>query len=191
MHMKGRFNNPMMHCCFGHPHQLHQLSLGMPLPQWYTLDALLNELWQILRHSPGNFFWDNSSGELITPVACMCSACFHSLCIVEYATLNLSVTAMMEPLLRQSSVAVISNMLIICQIHFGWVTMGCLLIRGILRFHHLLKPVLQTLTLFSPLFMVVTFKQMTIKHSIYVYAKSTLSIYRKGLYGFFLGVSPY
>ena len=44
------------------------------------------------------------------PVVCMCSACFHSLCIVEHATLNLSAMAMMEPLLRWSCAAVISNM---------------------------------------------------------------------------------
>ena len=42
--------------------------------------------------------------------------------------------------------------LIICQIIFGWDTMGCLQ-GGIPRFHHLLKPVLQTVTLFSLLFL--------------------------------------
>ena len=51
-----------LHCCFGYPHQLCcQLSLSTPLPQQYTLDTLLNELWQILRHSPrispGNTVW--------------------------------------------------------------------------------------------------------------------------------------
>ena len=81
----------------------------MPLPHQYTLDTLLNELWQILRHS-SSFFWDDSSGELIMPLAHMHSAHFHSLCIVECATLNLSAMTMMEPLFRQSSDAVISNM---------------------------------------------------------------------------------
>ena len=44
------------------------------------------------------------------PMAHMHSACFHCLCIVRCATLNLLATAMMDPLLRWSSVAVISNM---------------------------------------------------------------------------------
>ena len=110
MHTKGQCNNPTMHCCFGHPYQLCQLSLGMPLPQQYTLDTLLNELWQILRHSPGTFFFHNSSGELITPMVHVDSAHFHSLCIMEHAMLNLLVMAMTEPLLRQSSLAIISNM---------------------------------------------------------------------------------
>ena len=82
----------------------------MPLPQQYTLDTLLNELWQILRHSPGIFPWEYSLGELITPVAHVHSTHFHSLCIVEHAMLNLLVTAMMEPLFRWSSFVVISNM---------------------------------------------------------------------------------
>ena len=89
----------------------------------------------------------------------MCYAHFHSLCIVECAALNLSATAMTEPLLRQSSEHSHQQhgdhlqVLIICQIHFGWVTTVCLLVRGILIFHCPLKPVLQTLTLFSLLFL--------------------------------------
>ena len=96
MDMKGQFNNPMLHCCFGYPHRLCKLLLSMPHSQWYTLDTLLNELWQILRQSPKNIFWEYSSGELISPVACMCSTHFHSLCIVECAMLNLSVTAVLH-----------------------------------------------------------------------------------------------
>ena len=82
----------------------------MPLPQWYTLDTLLNELWQILRHSPRIVFQEYSLGELIMAVACVHSAHFHSLCIIEHAMLNLSAMAMTEPFFRWSSVAVISNM---------------------------------------------------------------------------------
>ena len=110
MDMQGQFNNAMMHCCFGYTHQLCLLSLSMPLPQQYTIDTLLNELWQILRHSPGIFFWEYSLGELIMPMARVRSTRFHSLCIVEHAASNLLVTAMTEPLFRWSSIAVISNM---------------------------------------------------------------------------------
>ena len=110
MDTKGQFNNPMMQCCFGNPHQLCHLLLSMPLAQWFTLDTLLNELSQILRHSPGIFFREYSLDELIMPMAGVHSAHFHSLCIIECAMLNLSVTAMREPLFRRSSIAVISNM---------------------------------------------------------------------------------
>ena len=47
------------------------------------------------------------------PMVHVCSTCFHSLCIMERATLNLLAMAMTEPLLQQSSVAVISNMEIV------------------------------------------------------------------------------
>ena len=80
----------------------------MPLPQWYALDTLLNELWQILRNSPRFFFWEYSSGELIMPIVHMHSAHFDS--IVKHATPNLFVMAMTEPLFRWSSIAFTSNM---------------------------------------------------------------------------------
>ena len=56
--------------------------------------------------------------------------------------------------------------LIICQIHFGWVTMGC-------QRHPQIPSSAQTGTpnfnpFFSPLFIIVTFEQMTIKHSMYM-----------------------
>ena len=70
--------------------------------------------------------------------------------------------------------------LTICQIHFGLVTMGCLLIGGILRFHHLPKPVLQTSTLFLSSFYGCNF-QTNDNQTFNVYTKSTHSMYRKGL----------
>ena len=82
----------------------------MSLPQQYTLDTLLNELWQILKHSPGIFFCEYSSGELIMPMLHVRSTRFHSLYIVKHATSNPLAMAMTEPLFRQSSIAVISNM---------------------------------------------------------------------------------
>ena len=176
----------MMHCCFGHPHQLCQLSLGTPLPQWYTLDTLLNELQQILRHSPGMFFfWDNSSGELIMPMVHMCSTCFHSVCIhVEpFGNGNDGTSFEMVFCCHQQQHGDCLQALIICQICFEWVTMGCLLVRGILRFHCPLKLVLQTLTLFSLLLFAYNF-QTNDNQTFNVYAKSTLSMYRKGLCGF-------
>ena len=45
------------------------------------------------------------------------------------------------------------QMLIIQQICFVYVMTGCLLIGGIPKLHRQLKPVLQTLTLFSPIFL--------------------------------------
>ena len=51
---------------------------------------------------------------------------------------------------------------------FG-VTRGCLLIRGVPRFHRLLEPVHQIWTLFLPLLMTVTFDQTSIKHSLYTW----------------------
>ena len=67
------------------------------------------------------------------PVACEHSACFHSLCIVECAMLNLLVMA--ATWRSPSSTDYFSNLF--------WVG-------------------------FSPLFMVVTFKQTTIKHSMFM-----------------------
>ena len=81
--------------------------------------------------------------------------------------------------------------LIICQICFGWVTMGCLLVGGILRFHHLLKPVLQTLTLFSLLLSTVTLEQMTIKHSMYMQKVPFLCTERACVDFFWFWDSPY
>ena len=96
------------------------------------------------------------------PVACICSACFHSLFIMQCAMLNLLAMTMMEPLLRQPSVAIISNMEITSNCRFFQI-----LSVGVVN--HPLKPVLQSSTrFFSPLFMVVAIKQMTIKHSIYM-----------------------
>ena len=146
----------------------------MPLPQQYTLDTLLNELWQILRHSPRIFFWDNSSGELIMPMAHACSTCFHSLCIVEHATLNLIVMVMMEPLLRWSSVAVISNMEITskCQLFDKSVWGGSQWDASESLSAQTSTPNFDTF--FSPLFRVVTCKQMTIKHPMYTQKVSFL-----------------
>ena len=78
---------------------------------------------------------------------------------------------MTEFLLRQSSVTIISKALIICQILGGRGGGGGAAMGGIPRLHCLLKPVLQILTFFtffSPLFMVVSFEQMTIKHLMYM-----------------------
>ena len=49
-----------------------------------------------------------------------------------------------------------------------WARWRCLLIGGIPKFHHLLKPVCQSMTLFEPLLSIVTFQEMTIKHLMYM-----------------------
>ena len=66
---------------------------------------------------------------------------------------------------------------------FG-VTRGCLLVRGIPRFHRLLEPVRQTWTLFSASSFNHNFRPNN-NQTFIVYVKSTLVLYRKGLCGFF------
>ena len=62
---------------------------------------------------------------------------------------------------------------------------GCPLIGGIPKLHRQLKPVLQTLTLFSPVFYDCHL-QTNDNQTYIIYVKSTLSEYRKGLCGFCL-----
>ena len=67
---------------------------------------------------------------------------------------------------------------------FG-VTRGCLLIRGIPRFHRSLELVHQTWTLFSASSFDHNFRPNN-NQTFIVYEKSTLVLYTKGLCGFFL-----
>ena len=67
--------------------------------------------------------------------------------------------------------------------HFG-VKRGCLLVRGIPRFHGSLEPVHQIWTLFSASSFYCNF-QANDNQTFIVYAKSILVLYRKGLCGIF------
>ena len=61
---------------------------------------------------------------------------------------------------------------------------GCLLIGGIPKLHHQLKQVLQTLTLSPPSFY-GCHVQTNDNQTFIIYVKSSLSMYREGLCGFF------
>ena len=50
----------------------------MPLLQWDILDTLLDELFQMYRRTPAIFFWELISGEIISPMAHVHTACSHS-----------------------------------------------------------------------------------------------------------------
>ena len=54
-----------------------------------------------------------------------------------------------------------------CEILLPHISRGCLLVRGTRSLHRSLKLVRQSSTLFSLLFMAITFDDTTIKHSIY------------------------
>ena len=66
-----------------------------------------------------------------------------------------------------------------------WAWWGCLLIRGIPKFHCSLKPVCQSMTFFQTSSFDCNFPGND-NQTFNVYTESTLSIYRKGLCSFFL-----
>ena len=71
-----------------------------------------------------------------------------------------------------------------CEILLPHVSRGCLLIGGTHSLHHLLKPVHQSSTLFSLLFMAINFDDTTIKHSIYT-SKVPFQSTERACVGFF------
>ena len=77
------------------------------------------------------------------PVVCVCAAHSHIQYTVLCATLNKNFLASLS----------------------RW---GCRLIRGIPKFHHSLKLVCQSMTLFEPLLLIITFQEITIKHLMYM-----------------------
>ena len=97
-----------------YPHQSHKFSLGMPLLQWDILDTLLDELFQMYRRPPAIFFWEVISGEIISPMAHVHTACSHSPYTTLHATSNLLVTMVINPLHRPSSHCMLRTIKIIC-----------------------------------------------------------------------------
>ena len=92
-------------------------------------------------------------------------------------------------LLRPSSVSMSTTMEIafdrfFCLIVAFGVTMGCLLVGRVPRFHRSLELVHQTRTLFSASSFDHNFRPKN-NQTFIVYVKSTLVLYRKGLCGFF------
>ena len=61
------------------------------------------------------------------------------------------------------------QLLAFCEILLPGVSSGCLLVRGIPQFHHLLKLACQTFTFFPTHLLIITLEQMTLKHSMYMW----------------------
>ena len=77
MHTNGRSNNPTLNSGLRHSHRCGKFPLCSSFPQRHILDTFTNKLCWINRWSPGIFFRELKSGELIRPVARVRAALFH------------------------------------------------------------------------------------------------------------------
>ena len=110
MNMNGQTNNPTMHSCL---HQCCKFSLGTSLLQQEIFDTLLDDLSRIYSTLPVIFFWELISGEIISPVACMCTTHSHSL----YTVLHLAMLVI-NPLHRLSLHFMLCSIKIICNCEY-------------------------------------------------------------------------
>ena len=114
MNMNGRTNNPTMHSCLQYPINItsflwvHLFHSGRFLtPSWTTSVRYIACL-------PQHFSWELISREIISPMACVHTACSHRQYTVLHATSNLLAMMVIDPLCRPSSHCLLWSIEIIC-----------------------------------------------------------------------------